>query len=80
MFSPHALNTEQQKLRIKSAVIGPSWTEIRITLYLYYGHDVDGHHYGITCIYSNHDKFRPWCYSVSSEKGKKLLYFHLSTL
>ena len=48
MFSPHALNTEQQKLRIKSAVIGPSWTEIRITL--------------------------------CSEKGRKLLYFHLSTL
>ena len=33
MFSRHALNTKQQKLRIKSAVIGPSWTEIRITLY-----------------------------------------------
>ena len=51
MFSRHALNTEQQKLRIKSAVIGPSWTEIRITLYLYYEDDVDGHHHGNTCIF-----------------------------
>ena len=73
MFSRHALNTEQQKLRIKSAVIGPSWTEIRITLYpmnmmlmviIWVIH-----------AYPNHDKFRPWCYSVSGEKVRKLLYF-----